>query len=102
MPQDNHNPELIKYLDEKFEKVDGQFAKTDERFEKVDERFEKMDGQFVKIGERFEKIDRKFDNLFEVFATKEDIRELHEKIDNLPSKEDFSNLVSAVDSYVCA
>ena len=75
MPQDNS--ELIEYLDDKFTKVD--------------ERFEKIDANFVKV-------DDKFKRLFEVFATKEDIKELRERIDNLPSKEDFSKLVSAVDS----
>jgi uncharacterized coiled-coil DUF342 family protein len=52
------------------------------------------------LDKRFTKIDEKFNSLIEVFAVKEDIKELHEKIDNLPSKEDFSNLVSSVDSYM--
>ena len=44
--------------------------------------------------------DQDIQKLIEVFATKEDIKDISEKINDLPTKEDFSNLVSAVDSYM--
>lgn len=74
--------ELIEYLD-------GKFGKVDERFKEVDERFEKVD-------KRFDEVDKRFERLFDVFATKED---LEEAVKNLSTKEDFNNLLNAVDSY---
>ncbi len=74
--------ELIKYLDEKFGKIDGEFRE-------VDERFSKIDGEFRKIDERFGR-------LFDVFATKED---LERAIENISTKEDFNRLITSVDAY---
>ena len=59
-----------------------------------------MNGDFEQLRDyleqRFTKIDEKFDRLFGVFATKED---LQESVSNLSTKNDFSNLLSAVDAY---
>jgi len=74
--------ELIEYLDEKFQKIDGGFKRVDQRFQKIDERFEQ--------------IDQRFQKLFDVFATKEDLKEATEK---LATKEDFDNLFNSVDAY---
>ena len=67
--------ELIKYLDEKFGGVDNRFEKIDNRFEQVDEKFEK---------------------LFEIFATKDDLKKA---IETLATKDDFNKLLTAVDAY---
>ena len=65
---DKDYKELIEYLDQKFGEVDG----------------------------RFESVDKRFDKLFEVFATKEDLKEA---VRNLSTKEDFDNLLNTVDTY---
>jgi len=81
--------ELIKYLD-------GKFGKVDERFNQVDERFKEVDERFNQVDERFKEVDERFDRLFSVFATKED---LERAIQGLSTKEDFNNLLAAVDAY---
>jgi hypothetical protein len=52
------------------------------------------------IKEQFDKMNSRFDNLkdfiVEHFVTKQ---ELDEKFENLPTKADFSNLVSTIDGY---
>lgn len=45
---------------------------------------------------KFGKIDERFNNLFEVFATKEDLKEA---VKNLSTKEDFNNLMVSIDAY---
>ena len=80
--------ELIEYLDKKFNET----AKK----EKVDERFGKIDERFNKVDERFNRVDEKFEKLFDIFATKEDLKEA---VANLPTKEDFINLQTSVDAY---
>lgn len=56
--------------------------------------------QFESINSRFDKIDARFDNvktfMVDNFISKD---ELDERLANLPTKEDFQNLVSAIDSY---
>lgn len=44
---------------------------------------------------KFGKIDERFNNLFEVFATKEDLKEA---VKNLSTKEDFNNLMISIDT----
>lgn len=66
--------ELIEYLDQKFRET----AKKDE------------------INEKFKRVDEKFDRLFDVFATKDDLKEV---VKNLSTKDDFNNLQNSVDSY---
>lgn len=41
--------ELMKYLDEKFNKMDEKFNKVNENFNKMDEKFNKMDKNFIEI-----------------------------------------------------
>jgi len=48
------------------------------------------------LNEKFGKVDERFEKLFEVFATKEDLTEVVKK---LSTKEDFNNLLNAVDAY---
>ncbi len=67
--------ELIEYLNKKFNGVD-----------------EKFDG----VDEKFDGVHKRFDKLFDVFATKENIQEI---VKNLSTKEDFNNLLNAVDAY---
>ncbi len=55
-------------IDERFAKVDEQFAKIDERFAKVDEQFAKIDGRFAKVDEQFAKVDGQFAKVDERFA----------------------------------
>jgi len=88
--------ELIEYLDEKFQKIDGGFKRVDQRFQKIDERFEQIDQRSQQIDGRFGQIDQRFQKLFDVFATKEDLKEATEK---LATKEDFNNLLNSVDTY---
>ena len=64
--------------------------------EDFSELIEYLNKKFGKIDEKFDKIDERFSKLFEVFATKED---LEEAIKNLSTKEDFTNLLNAVDDY---
>ncbi len=79
---------LTKYLDQKFSRID-------ERFEEVDKRFDEADKRFTRIDERFDEIDERFLKLFDIFATKEDLKEAVKK---LSTKEDFNRLLTAVDS----
>lgn len=67
--------ELVEYLDGKFTKIDERFTKVDERFVKIDERF---------------------DALLDVFVTKDEFKAA---IEVLSTKEDFNNLMNAVDAY---
>ena len=67
--------ELVEYLDGKFNKIDERFEKIDERFEKVDERFE---------------------SLHDIFVTKDEFKAA---VEVLSTKEDFNNLMNAVDAY---
>lgn len=55
-----------------------------------------LDEKFIHIDQRFDDTDKRFDKLFNVFATKED---LSEAVKNLSTKEDFNNLLNAVDAY---
>ena len=74
------DPELIEYLERRFEAIDRRFDAIDERFEAIDRRFEANDGRFEAIDGRFEAIDGRFadnDNRF---------RELHILIEHLDSK----------------
>lgn len=48
------------------------------------------------LDDKFAKVDKSFINLPSVFATKEDLKETTEK---LVTKEDFNNLLTAVDAY---
>jgi len=81
--------ELIEYLNEKFGKVDERFEKLSEVFATKEDLTEAVKNLSTQVDERFEK-------LFEVFATKED---LTEAVKNLSTKDDFNNLLNAVDAY---
>ena len=73
--------DLRQYLDEKFAKIDGQFAKIDEKFTKIDGQFTKIDENFARIDKRFEEFDRKFadiDSRFEALETR-----LNQRIENV-------------------
>ncbi len=48
------------------------------------------------FGSFMQEANGKFTKLFQVFATKEDLKEI---ISNLPSKENFNNLQNSIDSY---
>ena len=72
---------LTKYLDQKFSRIDKRFDEADKRFTRIDERFDEIDERFLK--------------LFDIFATKEDLKEAVKK---LSTKEDFNRLLTAVDS----
>ncbi|MDP2638921.1 MAG: hypothetical protein Q8P06_02010 [Candidatus Azambacteria bacterium] len=48
------------------------------------------------LDDKFTKVDKSFVNLPSIFATKEDLKEATEK---LTTKEDFNNLLTAVDAY---
>jgi len=48
------------------------------------------------LDKKFGKVDERFGKLFEVFATKED---LEGAVRNISTKEDFNNLLNAVDDY---
>ena len=58
------------------------------------------DNNFSEIVEyldgKFKKIDESFIKLPSIFVTKEDLKEATER---LPTKEDFNNLLTAVDAY---
>ena len=48
------------------------------------------------LDEKFGKVDEKFQRLFDVFATKDDLKEATEK---LATKEDVNNLLTSIDAY---
>ena len=48
------------------------------------------------LDERFRNIEERFSKLFDIFATKEDLKE---SVNTLATKDDFSDLLTAVDSY---
>ena len=48
------------------------------------------------LDKKFEKIEERFKRLFDIFATKEDLKK---SVANLSTKEDFNNLLNAVDAY---
>ena len=97
---------LDKKIDERFDGVDKKFEKVDERFDGVDKKFEKVTERFnsvdKKIDENFritqENVDSQFERAFEVFATKEDVKNLEEKVDGL--REMMQVLVMSVDKIV--
>ena len=55
-----------------------------------------MDEKFGKVDKEFNSIDKRFTELTDIFVTKEDLKEATEK---LATKEDFNNLLTAVDAY---
>ena len=48
------------------------------------------------LDEKFGKVDERFQRLFDVFATKDDLKEATEK---LATKEDVNNLLTSIDAY---
>jgi len=48
------------------------------------------------LDEKFAKIEQRFSKLFQIFATKQDLKE---SVENLSTKEDLNNLLNAVDAY---
>ena len=59
------------------------------------ELIEYLDKKFNETAKK-EEVNERFDKLFDIFATKEDLKEV---IANLPTKEDFINLQTSVDAY---
>jgi len=60
------------------------------------ELIEYLNKKFNGVDKKFDGVDKRFDKLFDVFATKENIEEI---VKNLSTKEDFNNLLNAVDAY---
>jgi len=58
------------------------------------------------LDEKFNKVDQRFDKIEKDFATKEDLKKFATKEDlknavaNLSTKDDYNNLMNAVDAYV--
>ena len=49
------DPELIEYLDRRFDEA---AERADQRFERVDLRFERVDQRFEQVDQRFERVDQ--------------------------------------------
>ncbi len=77
---------MDKDLKIEFEKISKQFQSLNTRFDGVDKRFEKSDQQVKSIK----------DFLYKEMPTKQ---EMEERFSELPTKQNFSNLQTSVDSY---
>lgn len=64
--------------------------------QEIKNRFDSLDARFDKIDDRMNTFDEFKDFVVGHMVTKE---ELDERIANLPTKEDFHNLVSVIDGY---
>lgn len=70
--------ELVEYLDKKFSEVATKKS-VDQRFDKVDKRLDGVEDQMIGLNNRLTTVE--------------------EKIEGLPTKEDFLQLQNAVDAY---
>ena len=75
----------------------AQFEKFDSRFDQLDSRLETTNSQ---MGSQFQDVYSRLDRIqtfmMEHLVTR---AELDERLSNLPTKEDFQNLVTTVDGY---
>jgi chromosome segregation ATPase len=55
--------QLVLFLGERFETIDGRFDTIDQRFDSIDRRFAIVGERFESMDRRFETIDRRFDEL---------------------------------------
>lgn len=78
------NKELLKILDQRFEKIDKRLDKMDDRFDKIDQRLDKMDDKFGKIDQRFQQFDDKMNKGFKEVNDKmnKGFREINNKMEN--------------------
>jgi hypothetical protein len=56
------DPELVTYLDRRFDTVDQRFDAVDRKFDAIDRKFEAIDRKFEAIDGKFGAIDRKVDD----------------------------------------
>lgn len=57
------DPELIAYLDKRFDAVDQRFDAVDQRFDAMDQQFDAMDQRFDAMDQRFGAADKRMDGL---------------------------------------
>ena len=55
------DPELVGYLDERFDYLDQRFEAVDRRFDAIDQRFEAVDRRFDAVDQRFDTMERRQD-----------------------------------------
>jgi predicted nucleic acid-binding Zn-ribbon protein len=90
---------------EKLTEHDKYFEKINTKLEEHDKKFVEHDKYFEKINTKLEEHDKKFvehDNQFDLLAravTENTTRldRLEHKVDNQPTKEDFSRLIDSID-----
>jgi chromosome segregation ATPase len=85
------DPELVTYLDRRFDTVDQRFDTVDQRFEAIDRKFEAIDRKFEAIDGKFEALDGKFEALdgkFEAIDRKVDdkVGEVRVLLEHLDTK----------------
>jgi endo-1,4-beta-mannosidase len=87
-------------LKEQFDLTNSRLDQFDGRFETFDERFRQIQTRLDSIDSHLSSSDARFEEFRDFVAQNMVTREqLDERIANLPTKNDFQNLISVIDGY---
>lgn len=106
---------MDKETKQEFNKVQAQFTKVNGEFKKVDDQFKRVDEQFKRVDARFDKMEKeakeefnRLENLLDFVAATvmehsvklERLDVIEQKIDNLPTRQEFHEMLTHIDSLM--
>jgi archaellum component FlaC len=74
---------LLHQILEKLQVFEGNFRRIDDRFQGFEDRFQGFEDRFQGFEDRFQGFEGRLQNIESNMATKQDIKEIHQKLDDI-------------------